>query len=105
MSRKYLQPCWWSGTVSGQAVVDRVEGGRVGLLDQVDLDGRAPGRHAEAAVLPALPVGEVSRRRTSSGYDAPSERLAGYWLVNTPEGYDAAGALRDALAIPVGIGG
>jgi hypothetical protein len=40
--------------LGGKAVVDQAHGGRAVLLDQVDLDGRAPGRHPHPAVLPIL---------------------------------------------------
>jgi hypothetical protein len=60
MSRKYVQPCWWSGTDSGgQAVVDQAQGGRADLLGEVDLDGGAPSRDAEPAVLP-LAAGDLT---------------------------------------------
>jgi hypothetical protein len=54
MSRKYAQPRSWSGAVPGQAVVDQADGGGAALLHQVDLDGHAPGRDTEAAILPAV---------------------------------------------------
>jgi hypothetical protein len=43
-------------------MVHQAQGRRAGFLDEVDLDRRAPGRHAHPAVLPAVGEDQPSRR-------------------------------------------